>query len=144
MRCESTSLCWHRRSVQSAAMANSSSVDQACEILRKHAANIDSTASWPAESLRAISDSGLWIPGSMREFADSTRRFSQACTSSAMIYLMHVCAIQVIAGAPNKYLFEKVKGERALEHSGIQRKGKPQPFLGAGEPGPAKRQGHPD
>ena len=104
-------------------MANSSSVDQACEILRKHAANIDSTASWPAESLRAIADAGLLIPGSMREFADITRRFSQACTSSAMIYLMHVCATQVIAGAPNKHLFEKVKGERALSTLAFSEKG---------------------
>jgi alkylation response protein AidB-like acyl-CoA dehydrogenase len=109
--------------VQSAAMSNTSTVDQVCEVLKKNAHAVDSAASWPEESVRAIAETGLWMPGNMREFTDTTRRFAQACTSSAMIYLMHVCAIQVIAASPDKRLLEKIKSERTLTTLAFSEKG---------------------
>ena len=104
-------------------MSKTAATDQVCEILKKHAPAVDSAASWPEQSIRAIAETELWMPGSMREFADTTRRFGRACTSSAMIYLMHVCAVQVIAAAPNKQLLEKVKSERALTTLAFSEKG---------------------
>jgi len=104
-------------------MSNSTTLDQVCEILKKHATAVDSAASWPQESIRAIAETGLWMPASMREFTDATRRLAQACTSSAMIYLMHVAAMQVIAAAPDKQLLEKIKSERALTTLAFSEKG---------------------
>ena len=65
----------------------------------------------------------MWMPANMREFVDTTRRLAQACTSSAMIYLMHVSAMQVIAASPNKQLLEKIKSERALTTLAFSEKG---------------------
>src|SRR5207244_726431 len=104
-------------------MSNSTTLDQVCEILKKHATAVDSAASWPQESIRAIAETGMWMPANMREFVDTTRRLAQACTSSAMIYLMHVCAMQVIAASPDKQLLEKIKSERALTTLAFSEKG---------------------
>jgi hypothetical protein len=104
-------------------MSNTNPVNQVCEVLKKHAGTVDSSAKWPEESIRAIADAGLWIPADMREFADTTRRFAQACTSSAMIYLMHVCAMQVIAASPNTQLSGKINSERALTTLAFSEKG---------------------
>src|SRR5437868_14655916 len=104
-------------------MSKTNPVDQVCEVLKKHAGTVDSSAKWPEESIRAIADAGLWVPADMREFADTTRRFAQACTSSAMIYLMHVCAMQVIATSPNTELYGKINSERALTTLAFSEKG---------------------
>jgi alkylation response protein AidB-like acyl-CoA dehydrogenase len=104
-------------------MANTTAVDRVCEVLKKNASSVDSGAKWPEESIRAITDAGLMMPADMREFADTTRRFAQSCTSSAMIYLMHVCAMQVIAASPNVQLAGKVSSERALTTLAFSEKG---------------------
>jgi len=104
-------------------MPNTNAVDQVCEVLKRHASIVDYSGKWPEESIRAIADAGLWVPADMREFADTTRRFAQACTSSAMIYLMHVCAMQVIATSPNTELSGKINSERALTTLAFSEKG---------------------
>ena len=104
-------------------MTNTATVDRISEVLKKHAPAVDSAAAWPAESIRAIGETELWMPSTMREFADAARRFAQACSSSAMIYLMHVSAMQVIAAAPSKELLEKVKAERAVTTLAFSEKG---------------------
>jgi len=75
------------------AMTNTAIIDKVCEVLKNNAAAVDSSASWPEQSIRSIAETELWMPASMREFADATRRFAQACASSGMIYLMHVSAM---------------------------------------------------
>src|SRR5438552_365739 len=104
-------------------MSNTTTVDRICETLKENASTVDSTASWPEQSIRAIAETDLWMPGSMREFADTARRFALACTSSAMIYLMHVCAVQAVAAAPSKQALEKIKTERALTTLAFSEKG---------------------
>src|SRR5205823_1274881 len=97
-----------RRTIESPDMPNTM-IDQVCATLSENAARVDAESAWPEASIRAIADAGLLTaPGTMREFADTVRRLSQACSSTAMIYLMHVCAIQVIAASPNKQLAGKI------------------------------------
>jgi alkylation response protein AidB-like acyl-CoA dehydrogenase len=79
------------------------------EVLARHADDVDRRARWPAESIAALGDGGffgLTVPGEFggagqgpRAFFAVMRALSGQCASSAMIYLMHVCATQVIAAA---------------------------------------------
>ena len=105
------------------AMTNTAIIDKVCEVLKNNAAAVDSSASWPEQSIRCIAETELWMPASMREFADATRRFAQACASSGMIYLMHVSAMQAIAASPAKQLVEKIKKDRALATLAFSEKG---------------------
>jgi alkylation response protein AidB-like acyl-CoA dehydrogenase len=78
-------------------------------VLAPHAADVDRQARWPVESLTALGEAGLLglvIPRELggsgegpRAFAAVTRALAEHCASTAMIYLMHTCAVQVIAGA---------------------------------------------
>jgi alkylation response protein AidB-like acyl-CoA dehydrogenase len=97
-------------------MSNPSTVDLVCPVLKENAAQVDAEAKWPEASLQAISSRGLLATKdlTMREFAVITRQFAQACSSTAMIYLMHVCAAKVIEAGPNARLAEQVAAERAL------------------------------
>jgi alkylation response protein AidB-like acyl-CoA dehydrogenase len=79
------------------------------DVLARHADDVDRRARWPAESIAALGDSGflgLTVPADVggagqgpRTFFAVMRSLSGQCASSAMIYLMHVCAGQVIAAA---------------------------------------------
>jgi alkylation response protein AidB-like acyl-CoA dehydrogenase len=79
------------------------------DVLGWHAEDVDRQGRWPKESLAALGQSGLLgltIPREWggagetpRTFATVTRLLAEDCASTAMIYLMHVCAIQVIAQA---------------------------------------------
>src|SRR5215467_9138848 len=104
-------------------MPNTNDVDKVCAVLKENAVQVDTDGSWPQASVRAIRDAGLLSPPSMREFADTTRRFAQSCTSTAMIYLMHVCAAKVIEAGPNARLAEQVASEKALTTLAFSEKG---------------------
>src|SRR5262245_17436883 len=104
-------------------MIKANDVDKVCAVLKENAAQVDSEGSWPQSSVRAISDAGMLTPGSVREFADTIRRFAQACPSTAMIYVMHVCGAQVIAAGPNKKLAEQIAAEKALTTLAFSEKG---------------------
>jgi alkylation response protein AidB-like acyl-CoA dehydrogenase len=77
--------------------------------LAAHAADVDREARWPAEGVAALAKNGLLgltVPhqyGGAQEgpatFATVTRLLAEGCPSTAMIYLMHVCATQVIVAA---------------------------------------------
>jgi alkylation response protein AidB-like acyl-CoA dehydrogenase len=77
--------------------------------LARHAADVDARGRWPAESMAALAEAGLLGlavpradggPGAgPRTFAAVTRTLAERCASTAMIYLMHVCATQVLAAA---------------------------------------------
>jgi alkylation response protein AidB-like acyl-CoA dehydrogenase len=77
------------------------------QVLSRHAEDVDQRGRWPEESIGALADAGLLgltVPPSYggagegpSAFAAVLRTLAEHCASSAMIYLMHVCATQVIA-----------------------------------------------
>jgi alkylation response protein AidB-like acyl-CoA dehydrogenase len=79
------------------------------DVLARHADDVDRRARWPAESLAALGEAGflgLTVPEEFggagqgpRTFFAVMRALSGQCASTAMIYLMHVCAAQVIVAA---------------------------------------------
>jgi alkylation response protein AidB-like acyl-CoA dehydrogenase len=78
-------------------------------VLARHAEDVDRQGRWPDESITALGSSGLLgltVPGTCggaaegaRTFAAVTRVLAEHCSSTAMIYLMHVCATKAIASA---------------------------------------------
>src|SRR5213593_3754908 len=76
----------------------------ATEVLLPNAADVDTLGRYPAESLKALADAGLYglclrsdIGEGMRAFAGVVEELSGACASTAMVYVMHVAASQAIA-----------------------------------------------
>jgi alkylation response protein AidB-like acyl-CoA dehydrogenase len=79
------------------------------EVLAAHADDVDRKARWPRESIAALAEAGflgLTVPTEFggagegpRTFAAVMTAFAEQCASTAMIYLMHIGAVQVIAGA---------------------------------------------
>jgi alkylation response protein AidB-like acyl-CoA dehydrogenase len=78
-------------------------------VLACQAEEVDRSGRWPGESIAALGASGLLgltVPHrcggaaeGARTFAAVTRVLAERCASTAMIYLMHVCATQAIAAA---------------------------------------------
>jgi alkylation response protein AidB-like acyl-CoA dehydrogenase len=82
------------------------------EVAAANAAEVDREGRFPDETVGALRASGLLgltlptdlggLGGSPSDFLDVTSALASACASSAMVYLMHVCAAQVtLAGAPD-------------------------------------------
>jgi alkylation response protein AidB-like acyl-CoA dehydrogenase len=79
----------------------------ALDVARRHAAEVDRDARFPSETISALSEAGMLgltlpeaVGGSGKgpvEFLDAIGTIAEACASSAMVYLMHTCAAQVIA-----------------------------------------------
>jgi alkylation response protein AidB-like acyl-CoA dehydrogenase len=79
------------------------------EVLARHAGDVDEQGRWPAESVAALGESGLLglvVPTALggagqgpRVFAAVTGALAEQCASTAMIYLMHTCAVRVIDAA---------------------------------------------
>ena len=76
-----------------------------------HAGEVDREGRFPTEAVDALRASGLFgltaptviggLGGSPADFLSATRSIASRCASTAMIYLMHVCALQVtLAGTP--------------------------------------------
>jgi alkylation response protein AidB-like acyl-CoA dehydrogenase len=88
------------------------------EVLARHAADVDETGGWPDESLSALAGSGLLgltVPTDFggagagpSTFVAVTSALAEQCASTAMIYLMHICATQVVAQGLGFPLREKV------------------------------------
>lgn len=88
-------------------------VEQAASIARdvasKHAADVDARARFPEESLAALASAGfhgLCVPTALggmghgpRAFVAVVEELAQACGSTAMVYVMHVTALQAIASS---------------------------------------------
>jgi len=78
-------------------------------VLQEDARQIDSDGKWPEQSIRTLAESGLLgltLPvenggggQGMRKFTEVTEQLAMRCGSTAMIYLMHVCAAQTIAAS---------------------------------------------
>src|SRR5262245_26594607 len=83
--------------------------EAARDLLAKHAPQVDREAAWPTDSMTAVAEAGLLgltVPASQggagqgpRTFAGVVCRLAEGCASTAMIYLMHTCATQVISSA---------------------------------------------
>jgi alkylation response protein AidB-like acyl-CoA dehydrogenase len=82
------------------------------DVAQDTAASVDRDARFPQETVHALAETGLLgltVPpssggtgGGPAEFLQTTRALAARCASSAMIYLMHVCAAQVtLAGTPS-------------------------------------------
>jgi alkylation response protein AidB-like acyl-CoA dehydrogenase len=75
----------------------------------RRAADVDAQARFPEETIRALAGEGflgLCVPAGLggkgqgpRAFAAVVEELSQACASSAMVYVMHVSAAQAIASS---------------------------------------------
>jgi alkylation response protein AidB-like acyl-CoA dehydrogenase len=78
------------------------------EVAEANAGSVDRDARFPAETIEALVASGLLglalpesvggLGGGPAEFVQTIRALAGRCASSAMIYLMHVCASQVTLG----------------------------------------------
>ena len=78
-------------------------------VIREHAAQVDTEARFPTESIDAIRSAGLLslgIPGSYggpggaaTEIVAAVEEVAAACASTAMIYTMHVVATQTLLAA---------------------------------------------
>ena len=93
------------------------------EVLARHAEDVDRRARWPAEGVAALGEAGflaLTVPAEFggagqgpRTFFAVMRALSGQCASTAMIYLMHVCASQVMAAAKAFPLRESILRDMA-------------------------------
>jgi alkylation response protein AidB-like acyl-CoA dehydrogenase len=112
---------------------NVGDIEAVCKILSDNAAQTDAQAAWPERSIRAVADAsllGLTVPrelggggAGMREFVDVTRQLAKSCASTAMVYLMHTCAAQVIAALPEKNAVKRITSGQALATLAFSEKG---------------------
>ncbi|HEY2382427.1 MAG TPA: acyl-CoA dehydrogenase family protein [Terriglobia bacterium] len=108
-------------------------LEEVCAVARENAALTDSEARWPEKSITALSSAGLLgltIPkefggagAGMREFARVTEELATVCGSTAMIYLMHVCGAQVIAGARQRSALDGIVTGKLLTTLAFSEKG---------------------
>ena len=84
----------------------------ALELAAKYAAEVDQEGRFPEEAIGALRDAGMLgltlptavggLDGTPGDFLAATRAIASRCASTAMIFLMHVCAAQVVlAGKGN-------------------------------------------
>jgi alkylation response protein AidB-like acyl-CoA dehydrogenase len=88
------------------------------EVLALHAEDVDRQGRWPEESIHALRQSGLLgltvattfggAGEGARTFTAVLRALAEQCASTAMIYLMHVCATAPVAAAEAFGLREEV------------------------------------
>src|SRR3954451_11839558 len=91
------------------------SAEKVAAVAAQHAAEVDRAARYPEEAIQALAQAGLMgltVPTShgglgegMRAFAAVAELLAGSCSSTAMIYVMHVSASQAII--PSKTLGEK-------------------------------------
>jgi alkylation response protein AidB-like acyl-CoA dehydrogenase len=92
-------------------------------VLAEHAADVDAAGRWPRESIAALAQEGflgLTLPRAVgggeqgpAVFLAVTQILAEHCASTAMIYLMHVCAAQTIARAQDFPVREAILGDMA-------------------------------
>jgi alkylation response protein AidB-like acyl-CoA dehydrogenase len=80
------------------------------ETAKAHAPRVDAEGAFPSESVAALREAGLLgltlptevggLGGGPAELVESLSRVAAACGSTAMVYLMHVCAAMPVAAAP--------------------------------------------
>src|SRR5215475_6069606 len=101
--------------------------DELLHLLDEQSRRTDAEGKWPERSIMALADSGLLgltLPqdvggagAGMRQFAEVIEKIASHCASTAMIYLMHVCAAQTIAGSASprrRELLRKITSGKAV------------------------------
>src|SRR5262245_36554336 len=109
--------------------------DEVVLILDEEARGTDAEGVWPERSVHTLAKSGLLaltLPtdtgtaAGMRQFADVTEKIAKHCASTAMIYLMHVCASQVIAASSSPRraeVLQKIKAGNGIATLAFSEKG---------------------
>jgi alkylation response protein AidB-like acyl-CoA dehydrogenase len=101
--------------------------DEVALILDEEARRTDAEGVWPERSIKTLAQSGLLgLPAGMRQFTDVTEKIAKHCASTAMIYLMHVCASQVIAASSSPRrndLLERINAGKAIATLAFSEKG---------------------
>lgn len=79
------------------------------DVCARHAAEVDAQARFPRQSLDALAKAGLWglcVPEGLggrgagpHAFCAVVEELAQACASTAMVYVMHVTAAQMVAAS---------------------------------------------
>ena len=112
----------------------------------EHAPEVDREGRFPEEAIGALRDAGmlgLTLPtavgglgGTPADFLAVTRAIASRCASTAMIFLMHVCAARCHdRGESRRRRHPPCDGRRfAPVDAGVQRARLAQPLLGAGQP----------
>ena len=87
-------------------------------LLRSHAAEVDREARFPAESVKALRESGLWgltVPpeyggpgGSLTELTGVAQILASGCLSTAMIWAMHTQQVDSLVRYASPSLTERV------------------------------------
>jgi alkylation response protein AidB-like acyl-CoA dehydrogenase len=85
-------------------------------VLAEHAADVDGAGRWPREGIAALASEGflgLTLPRTVggaeqgpAVFLAVTQALAEHCASTAMIYLMHICAAQTIAAAAQDFALQ--------------------------------------
>jgi alkylation response protein AidB-like acyl-CoA dehydrogenase len=84
--------------------------DEVLLVLAEEARRVDVQSVWPERSIEALAKGGMLGPGvTMRQMTESLEKMATRCASTAMIYLMHVCASQVIAASASPRRAEILK-----------------------------------
>jgi alkylation response protein AidB-like acyl-CoA dehydrogenase len=109
--------------------------DEVVLILDAEARNTDSEGVWPDRSIQTLAKYGLLgltLPtddgkqAGMRQFVEVLEKIAKHCASTAMIYLMHVCASQVIAASSSPRrteLLQRINAGKALATLAFSEKG---------------------
>lgn len=81
--------------------------------IASHAADVDEKARFPAESMKALADAGLWgllVPAEfgglgqgLRTVAAVVDEVAQRCASTAMVFMMHQCGVNCYLADPAKF-----------------------------------------
>jgi alkylation response protein AidB-like acyl-CoA dehydrogenase len=92
-----------------------------CDVIERESAGVDREGRFPRAGVAALGEAGLlgltiarkWggLEQGPRTFVAVAEAISRACPSTGMVYVMHVCAANVIAAAPSPH--EKVLREIA-------------------------------
>src|SRR5262249_48020259 len=107
------------------------------DVLAVHAEDVDRQGRWPLESMSALAKSGLLgltVPSSYggagqgaKTCVAVTRILAENCASTAMIYLMHICAAQVMGAASSfplrEIILREVAASRHLSTLAFSEKG---------------------
>lgn len=88
-------------------------LDDVVATAREAACDVDRAARFPREAVAALADSGLLgltvparhggVGGGAVEFAEVTAALAQACASTAMIFTMHVSAVQALSAGGGRF-----------------------------------------
>lgn len=96
-------------------------VEEVCwQHVRPHAAAVDREGRFPAESLRALAEIGLWglvvprqhggLGHGLHLYAVVVEEIARACASTAMVFVMHSAAAAVLAARATPVLAERYLG----------------------------------